>query len=206
MDVTFSDPVDFRKLASKFRAASNGALVRKALTAAIQEELKPVVDDIKTAARGMHIRGERRSGYRSRRVATAGRGSVRRAQFDANVEAKRVGKAMAAGRKVRARRGKATPTGLRERVAHSVKSRVQYTGMRIGAKVYIDTTGWPGSQRKLPRNLNRSGGWRHPVWGHRDRWVAQYGEPYFDHTIARHFDRVRRRVNDHVDKAVRSLR
>lgn len=204
MDIRFDDGAQFRQLAAKFRAAGNGSLVRKALTAAIQAELKPVVSDIQTAVRAVKVRTDRYPTSRRRRTSTPGRGSQRRQLFDAAKEARRIAKATAAGRKVRSRRS-GTHTGLRERIAHSVKSKVSYSGFRMGAKVYIETSNFPGSQRKLPRYLNRSSGWRHPVWGHRNRWVTEHGAPYFDRPIEHHRDRIRRNVAAAVDKAVRTL-
>jgi hypothetical protein len=192
VDITFSDRGEFAQLASRFRAHRNGAVIRKALTTAIQAELKTVVYDIQREARGMNVKGSR------------GRGSRSRARFDLAKEMRRASVAAAKGKKVRARRGSIS-TGLRERVAHSVKSKVQYTGFRLGAKVYVETSNFPHSQRKLPRDLNRAGGWRHPTWGHRDRWVQQVGEPYFDRPVLRHRDRIRKSVAGAVSQALRSL-
>jgi hypothetical protein len=205
MDISFSDAGQFKQLASRFRAAGKqGAAVRKALTATIQTELKSVVVDIQREARGMTIRGVRNAGSRVRISKSIG-GSVSRAQFDAAKELRRQSVAAAKGKKTRARRG-GISTGLRERLAHSVKSRVSYTGFRMGAKVYVESTNFPGSQRKLPRHLNNPGGWRHPVYGHRDRWVKQVGEPYFDRPIKRHRDRVRRNVATAVNKVMETLK
>lgn len=193
MDIRFDDRGQFAQLAKKFRAAGkDGAAIRKALTATIQAELKKVVDDVQSNVRGLEVRGSR------------GRGSKARAGFDAAREMVRTSKAASKGRTTRGRRS-ALDTGLRERVAHSTKSKVSYTGFRMGARVYIDVSTFPQSQRKLPRYLNRASGWRHPVWGHRDRWVAQYGGPYFDRAIAKHHDAVRRRVAAAVNDTLRTL-
>lgn len=194
MEVRFDDRDQFPKLAARFRAAGKGgAAVRKALTATIQAELKTVVEDVKANVRTMPIRG------------TGGRGSVRRGQFDAAQEARRIARAAAKGRATRSRRS-TVGTGLRERIAHGVKSRVQYTGFKLGAKVLVDASALPQSQRKLPRYLNTRSGWRHPVWGHRDRWVAQFGDPYFDRAVQKHRDRVRRKVKAAVDEVMRMLK
>jgi hypothetical protein len=37
----------------------------------------------------------------------------------------------------------------------------------------------------LAKRWNSEKGWRHPVWGHRDRFVRQVGRPYFDTVIKR---------------------
>ena len=203
MDITFSDRGQFSQLAGKFRrACKGGAAIRKELTAAIQSELKSVVSDIQRDARGMNVRGQR-TGSRTR--VSRGFGSRARAQFDAAAEMRRASKAAVRGRTVRARRS-SLGTGLRERVARSVKSKVQYTGFRLGAKVYVEVSNFPHSQRKLPRHLNRPGGWRHPVFGNRSVWAAEFGEPYFDRPIRRHEARVRRNVKLAVDRVIRILR
>ena len=203
MEISFSDRGQFAQLAAKFRAAGkNGAAVRKALTATIQKELKSVAEDIKTEAREMTIVGER-TGRRVR--FSAGFGTQPRERFDVAKELRRQAVAALKGKKARARRG-STPTGLRERLAHSVKTKVQYTGFRMGAKVYIEVSNFPASQRKLPRHLNNPRGWRHPVFGHRDRWVRERGEPYFDRPILRHRDRVRRSVALAVNEVMRTLK
>jgi hypothetical protein len=206
VDIRFDDRAAFAQLAKKFRAAGKGgAAIRKALTATIQKELKSVVTDIQTEARSMSIRGVRNPGSRVR-LTSSGRGSQARERFDAAKEMRRAAKAMAKGKKVRARHRGGLSTGLRERVAHSVKSRVQYTGFRLGAKVYVDGSNFPGSQRKLPRHLNNPAGWRHPVWGNRDRWAREVGEPYFDRPIGRHRDRVRKNVAVAVNNVMRTLK
>jgi hypothetical protein len=195
VEIRFDDRGDFARLAGRFKAAGrDGAAIRRALTATIQKQLKTVVSDIQSEARGMTVKG------------VGGRGSVRRAQYDEALEQRRRARAQAAGRAYRARRG-STATGLRARIAQATKSRVQYTGRRIGAKIYIDGAMFPPSQRRLPRLLNNPAGWRHPVWGHKDRkWARQVGEPYFDRPIHRHRDRVRREVGLAVDKVMRTLR
>lgn len=117
---------------------------------------------------------------------TRGRGSARRALSD------------------KSKRGR--PHGLRATVARSIKSRVSYTGRKIGARVYVDKGQFPNSQRKLPRSLNRPTGWKHPTWGHRDRMVQQIGEPFFDRPIKRHRDEIRKAVDAAVTEVLRTLK
>lgn len=203
MEILFDDRGSFGQLAGRFKAAGrDGAAIRRALTATIQHELKAVVTDIQAEARSMTIVGKR-TGTRIR--ASHGRGSQRRAQYDQGLEMRRQAKAVAAGRAYRARRA-TVPTGLRARIAHATKSRVQYTGRRLGAKVYVDGAMFPQSQRKLPRHLNNPAGWRHPVWGHRERWAGEVGEPYFDRPVRRHEARIRPAVAKAVNDVLRRLR
>lgn len=166
---------DFAELGRKFRAAGkNGALIRRETTKAIQAELDVIVREQKHEALSMHIKG------------TGGRGAARREAFHG------------AHRK-RSRRG---GHGLRSYTAAGIKSKVSYTGYKLGARITVDPSALPQSQRKLPLDLNKPRGWRHPTWGHRDRWVAQVGEPFFDRPIARHRDGVRVRVARVVNEAL----
>lgn len=167
---------DFAALGKKFRAAGKaGALVRRETTKAVQAELDVIVREQKHEAQTMHVKG------------TGGRGAARRAAFHG------------AHRK-RARRG---GHGLRSYVASAIKAKVSYSGYKLGARITVDPAALPQSQRKLPRALNSPRGWRHPTWGHRDRWVSQTGEPYFDRPIERHATRVRVRVGKVIDEALR---
>lgn len=179
MEIRSNGGVDFAALGKRFRAAgANGAVIRKALTKAIQAELKKIIAEQQRRARAMRVKGVK------------GRGSNRRESFTA----------------VRRKRAQRGGYGLRETTARSIKSRVSYSGRKVGARIYVDSSVFPQSQRRLPRSLNSPRGWRHPVWGHRDRWVAQKGEEYFDDPIRDHRGAVRKAVYMAVDDTMRKLR
>lgn len=179
MEVHSNGGADFARLAAKFKAAGkDGAAIRKALTKTIQKELKKIVVEQQQAAKTMTVKD------------TKGRGAGRREAYHAS-------------KKKRASR---TGHGLRATTAGAIKSKVAYTGRKIGARIYVDPAALPQSQRKLPRYLNRPKGWRHPTWAHRDRWVQQVGEPYFTHPINRHRDAVRRAVDAAVKDVMRTLK
>lgn len=179
MEVRSNGGADFAALGRKLRAAGkNGAAIRKALTKTIQAQLKTITSEQQAAARSMTVKGSR------------GRGSRRREQFHA-VKSKRL------------RRG---GYGLRALTAASIKSRVSYSGRKLGARIYVDASRFPQSQRTLPRHLNNPRGWRHPVWGDRRRWVTQIGAPYFDEPIRRRRETVRRAVEAAVADVMRNLK
>lgn len=178
MEVWSNGGADFKALGRKFRAAGkDGAAIRKATTKTIRSHLQRIVDEQKHEALTMNVKG------------TRGRGALRREQFHG-------------ARRKRAQRG---GYGLRSAVARGIKSKVAYTGFKLGARIVADSAAMPASQRKLPRYLNRKRGWRHPVWGHRDRWVDQVGEPYFDDPIRRHRRQVRKDVEATVNDVMRTL-
>lgn len=185
MEIQTNGGADFKALGAKFRAAGkDGAAIRRATTKRIQARLAVIVDEQKSMAVGMHVKG------------TRGGGSKRRAGAVSAA-------AMRKGRKVRARRG---GYGLRSTIASAIKSKVSYSGFKLGARITVGAARLPQSQRKLPRYLNSSKGWRHPVWGNRKNWVQQFGEPYFDEPIARHRDRIRREIAQEVNDVMRTLK
>lgn len=166
---------DFAALGKKFRAAGkNGALVRRETSRAVQAELEVIVREQKREALAMRIKG------------TGGRGAARREAFHG----------------VHRKRARVGGHSLRSYVAGAIKAKVSYTGYKLGARITVDPKALPQSQRKLPLSLNKPRGWRHPVWGNRNRWVAQVGEPYFDRPIERHRTGVRIRVAKVVNDAL----
>lgn len=179
MEVRSNGGEDFRRLGVKFRAAGkDGAAMRKALTAAIRKELDKITAEQKRRAIGMRVKGVR------------GKGSSRRESYHQ------------AHRKRAARGGH----GLRASVARGIKSKVSYSGRKLGARVSADPSGLPQSQRKLPRYLNKPKGWRHPVWGNRERWVQQVGEEYFTEPIERLKPEVQKAVYRAVYEVLEQLK
>lgn len=178
MEVRSNGGADFKALGVKFRkAGKDGAAIRAATTKTIRGHLAKIVDEQKHEVQTMKVKGVR------------GRGSLRREQYHL------------AHRKRAARGGHS----LRASVARGIKSKVAYSGYKLGARIVADSAAMPASQRKLPGYLNRRRGWRHPTWAHRDRWVQQVGEPYFDDPIRRHRKQVRKDVQATVDDVMRTL-
>ncbi len=183
MEVRASGGEDFKRLGAKFRAAGkDGAEIRKALTKTVQGHLNTIISEQKAAAVGMKVKGVK------------GRGTLRRSAFHQSASLR--------GRKARARKG---GYGLRAAVAQGIKGKVSYTGKKLGARITVETSHLPPSQRTLPRHLDNPRGWRHPVWGNREVWVKQVGEPYFSGPIERHLPEVRRDIRAAVDDVMRRL-
>lgn len=188
MDVQTNGGADFKALGAKFRAAGkNGAAVRKATTSFIQAKLKVIVEEQQRDARSMKVKGTRGGGARRRQA----------------VDAAAIARAAAKGRKARARRG---GYGLRAMTAAAIKSKVSYSGRKLGARITVDTSKFPASQKSLPRHLDSPKGWRHPVFANRAKWVAQKGEPYFTWPIKRHAGTIRRDVSAAVNAVMRTLK
>lgn len=77
----------------------------------------------------------------------------------------------------------ATPS-LRTSIAKKIRPEVKLGGHWSGARVKAFKTknirGFPNA----PKRTNRASGWRHPVFGNRDVWVAQRGKlEWFDRSF-----------------------
>jgi hypothetical protein len=64
------------------------------------------------------------------------------------------------------------------------------------------------SSKKAPHarpyeGITGSGQFRHPVFGHRDRWVSQKTRPFLDPAVAKHRGRVQRALLELVEDAAR---
>jgi hypothetical protein len=187
VEIKSNGGADFKALGARFRAAGkNGAAIRKATTKKIQTTLARITDEQKSEIMAWKPQG------------SSGRGEARRAAF---VEAKAKRRLAVKGRKTRAR----SSHSLRSYIKGGIKSRVSYSGYRLGATIFVDPSALPPSQRALPKYIDRERGWRHPTWGHRDRWVQQTGTPYFSKPIERHRVSVRRDVHAAVDEVMRTL-
>lgn len=64
---------------------------------------------------------------------------------------------------------------LRTAIAAKVKAQARLSGKASGVRVRVATTPDLRGFRLAPRRTNRAAGWRHPVFGDRDRWVHQTG-------------------------------
>jgi hypothetical protein len=104
-------------------------------------------------------------------------------------------------REHRAGRGKSH--GLRSTIAAGVRVEVRY-GDQADLKIVVRPN-LPASQRRLPRHLNKRSGWRHPVYGHRDRWVRQVGGEYFETTIRARQMGIAADLVDALDEAAKTI-
>jgi hypothetical protein len=161
---------EYRALARRLRGAANGDL-RKELRQQISEPGRVVVQDVKDAARSMRI--------------TSTRGSR------PNKIRRHHNKAMALERGAKAVvRAGGRNTHLRETIARATKLQITAKGIRIR----VDSSQFPESQRHLPRYLDRDKGWRHPLFGNKERWFEQHGSPYFASTIGKRAPKFREAI------------
>lgn len=77
--------------------------------------------------------------------------------------------------------GLRTGPALRSSIARKIRLEVKLGGRWSGARVKAFKTKNIRAFPNAPKRTNRSGGWRHPVFGNRDRWVTQQGKiDWFD--------------------------
>lgn len=186
IDVRIAGGQQFKELAKKL-----GDPVRRDLRLELQKEIRaaaaPVISELQQAVTAIDSKAEGHgSGARARAEHAFGKSKGGRAGAsveDITKARARVEKAYQAGKH-----------GLRARIAKAIKLKIRTSGSSPGVRIEVATSGLPEDQRSLPKHLDSPKGWRHPVFGHRDAWVQQYGQPWWSVTIERHRDPVRARI------------
>lgn len=91
---------------------------------------------------------------------------------------------------------------MRSQIGSGIRTLIR-TGKTVQG-VLIESTGrgLSSGRRGMHRTWNKPT-FRHPVFGNRDAWVSQSGNPYFGSTIARHADEARAAVVEALDEAVK---
>jgi len=169
----------YRELAKRLKAnGPKGKELRKRLRRRIAEAGQPVVDEVRTAVRGLN-------------VTSHGGGAGQRRRF--NVDRTRTERAARAA----ARRS----AGLRDTIASA--TRLQQTAK--GVRIVVNSNRLPHDQRNLPRHLDSAKGWRHPVFGNTSHWVTQKGGPYFGATIRRRAPKFRQAVLEAMEETARDI-
>lgn len=159
------------------------------------------------------VDGAQRLKQLSRDLKAAGRGDLQR---DMRREIRAAGKPVVEdirravlGVDVSSSRGGTAPpdrsTGLRARVAKATGIsttargiRIRVSGRRLGDDAKL--------AKYLDASLGRYARWRHPVFGNRDNWAQQQGEPYFFNTIRKHTKDFRKAVDTAMAKTAAKIR
>jgi hypothetical protein len=74
-------------------------------------------------------------------------------------------------------------------------------GRRPGVRIVVNAKKAPHARPYEDRG--QWGAFRHPVFGHRDRWVAQRSRPFLFNTVAADADRIAQGVADVVPEVAR---
>ena len=177
--LTVDGAVKYRALSKRLRdAGADGKGVRRELNKAIREAGKPALRDVKAKVTTLPVKGVRGSGRRDRYEH--------------------------ATRNVRTDRGKTAAfrrSGLRQSIAAATKVAITAQGIRIT----VDGRKLPPDQRNLPRALDSKKGWRHPLFGRKDRWYAQKAQPWFWTTLIKHAPDFRKKLDEALDRLARQI-
>lgn len=76
--------------------------------------------------------------------------------------------------------------GFSSRIPGSVTTKVSFAAR--GAVVAIEAGGSKAPEAAPLNARGKHGTFRHPVYGHMDRWVSQQAQPFFDGPITGHAD------------------
>jgi hypothetical protein len=92
-------------------------------------------------------------------------------------------------------------TGLRAEVGSGVNT--VEIGFGKDYLIRVTTSMDESDEVNIPLGMDRMSGWRHPVFGHEDRWVQQYAmEPgWFSNTFANAHDSIESALEDALEWA-----
>lgn len=156
-----------------------------------QHELKALAHRLKTGAK--ELRPELRKAIK--KAAAPAVRDVQEAARTISVRGARGGGRAARALHHASRAKRKADHGLRATIARATRADIKLGGEpRVTIRTYSRYL--PADQRRLPRLLDRPQGWRHPVFGNRESWAAQFGEPWFGHTLKKHGPKVRDEVLD----------
>jgi hypothetical protein len=95
---------------------------------------------------------------------------------------------------------------LRAEIARTVTVSTSLTGDGIAVRITSAGSRMPPGKESLPFHADSAKGWRHPVFGHEDRWVQQYGKPeWFERPIADNAREFQAAAQQAVDEMQRKL-
>lgn len=157
----------------------------------------------------VRVKGHEKFGRLARRFRAAADGQLR---SDLNAELLRASPPVVA--KTRARvlgaafpvvpgDGGSEPTGFRARLAAATGTEPLGNGVRF--RVDGATVGERGHRLAMLSDTELAPRWRHPVFGNREAWVTQRGQPWFFSSIRPEEPRFRRGVETAMDKTARRI-
>lgn len=172
----------FRRAAQLCREADRADL-RRELLRGMRAAGQEILDDQRAEVRGLRIQGQRFYRYGVKRV-TGEDGTVQQvaARYRPNKRS----------------------TGLRERVANSLALELKSTG-KARVRFVARPGKMPDDERNMPRNLDKPKGWRHPVFGNTEMWVAQQGGSWFWPPIKRKIRVFRQRMDEAITATVNKI-
>lgn len=98
-----------------------------------------------------------------------------------------------------------TADGLRGRMVKATRIEVRTTGRDAGVAIRVDGRKMPSKQKALPKMMEGTKRWRHPVFGNREVWVTQPPKPYFFRVVRPAGAASRRAASRVVDSISRDI-
>ena len=186
-EVRFLVPDELRMLSAACKAIGDGGVMRKEFVKQMRVPVKRAADDVKSTVRSLPVSA--RATWN-----VGGSGAAARVAYNYSKGG------------YRSTRSASRRSGLRDGIARGVRTSVHTSGPTQGLRVLIDPKTLPPDQRSLPYHMDQPGGWRHPLFGNRSKWVQQQGKPYFRTTLESHSDEYRAAITKVADEIARRLR
>jgi hypothetical protein len=212
--LTIEGADQLRQLAAKLRDAD--PKIRRELGKALRPSIKTITSEIQDTVRsapsegrgGKNARGRRaaRTLARSRRLSTDRAKVIATKRHGLAVTSADVERTLVEHRAKQAAKAEAS-AGLRETIARAVGGSISTGSRATGVSVTwkVAAAKMPNSQRLMPKNFNRAKGWRHPVFGDRENWVAQKGTPFFDDVIKKHQNELGNKIVEGMQNAAEAI-
>ncbi|MCQ9178757.1 hypothetical protein KMT30_06870, partial [Streptomyces sp. IBSBF 2953] len=96
--------------------------------------------------------------------------------------------------------------GLRGRMSKATRVEVRTVGRDAGVAIRVDGRKMPSKMKALPKGMEGTRRWRHPVFGNREVWVTQPPHPYFFRVVRPAGTAGRRAASRVVDSITRDIR
>lgn len=207
--LTIEGADQLRRLAVKLRQAD--PKIRRELGASLRPTVKAITSQIQDTVRSAPSSGRGRGGTGDKRRAARTLARTRHiSDYRAREIALNTGRTTAEVKEEHRAKQAAKAdagAGLRESIARAVTAGISTSSARTGVSVVWKAAAakMPNKQRNLPRAFNSARGWRHPVFGNRDTWVAQKGTPFFDVVINKHREELGQKIVEGMQKAADSI-
>ncbi len=193
------------ELAKRLKDVERERKLPRKLSTGIRNAAKPVVAHVQQEIRTLPVKGTRGGGARRRETYAYRRSSARALD---RAEDKDLGSDELNQVLDRHRRRARQRSGLRDTIARSIKTEIKTGPKSAAVRIVVDEKQLPPDQRKLPRYLDSTKGWRKPTFG-RDPWTVQKGRPWFASTIRKHAAELRTQIlkvmDDIADEIERGL-
>lgn len=95
--------------------------------------------------------------------------------------------------------------GLRGRLSKATRVEVRTVGRDAGVAIRVDGRKMPSKMKALPKGMEGTKRWRHPVFGNREVWVTQRPHPYFFKVVRPAGAAGRRAASRVVDSITRDI-